>query len=572
MPGGKEREEVIDERGDVVASIAERGDLQLDDVEAVVEVLAEGLLADHRREIAVRRRDDAHRDRLFARGAERAHGPLLQRAQEARLHLERHLADLVEQQRPPVGLAEEPLLVALRAGERPLHVAEQLALQQVRRDGAAVHAEERHLRARRLRVHRLGDDLLAGAALARDEHGDVRVLEPIEQRVQTAHRRARPDEATVAEVAPQLGARLLEIATHGRELLGLAIEKPGQLVARRLELDVRGRQLLRARLVLLEEPRVLDRDGGLVGERGQRGELGFEARAGAKARLDVERADRPPRRGSAADGDARDRLDRERVHALGLRQAQVVLRVRRDHRLARPHDALGHRVGERRVGVVPLAAAGGARLELAVLVGENDEPVLRAEQRDGVVGDPREEPVHVVLGGEVAGDLEDQGESVLRGERGADGRVAAGARARAGGAARRVHRRRHRHRRRMGNGRRVCLAKRATTRVVPEDLAQIARELRRGLLEHGQRLLRVAPGRGDRSLRRRQPRPRVERAPRPLALRALGRLQQRLVQRRSCRRFVPREHRDRPARDLRQRLVLAEPPLARLRADGLELA
>ena len=85
------------------------GTLQLDDVEAVEEVLAERPLGDHLRQVAVRRGDDAHVDRLLHRAAHGAHALLLQHAEQARLHLQRHLADLVEQEGAALGLLEEPL-------------------------------------------------------------------------------------------------------------------------------------------------------------------------------------------------------------------------------------------------------------------------------------------------------------------------------------------------------------------------------------------------------------------------------------------------------------------------------
>src|SRR5690606_14138199 len=55
-------------------------------------------------------------------------------------------------------------------GERPLLVSEELRVDEVRRDGAAVHADERPAGALGTLVDGAGDDLLAGAGLAEDEH------------------------------------------------------------------------------------------------------------------------------------------------------------------------------------------------------------------------------------------------------------------------------------------------------------------------------------------------------------------------------------------------------------------
>src|SRR5262249_15479480 len=150
-------------------------------------------------------------------------------------------------------------------------------------------------------VDRLGDDLLAGAALAGDEDRDVGVLDPVDQRVDLPHRRARADEAGVAEVAAELGAGLLQVAPRRRELFGPRVEALGGLVPRRGQLGVGALELLRAAAELVEQTRALDRDRGLVGERRQGRELLAEAEARPEARLEVERADGLARRRRAPD-------------------------------------------------------------------------------------------------------------------------------------------------------------------------------------------------------------------------------------------------------------------------------
>ena len=64
----------------------------------------------------------------------------LQHAQQLRLHRQRHVADLVEEQRPAVRLLELAEMTRGRAGERALLVPEQLATRSAPRDGGAVHA------------------------------------------------------------------------------------------------------------------------------------------------------------------------------------------------------------------------------------------------------------------------------------------------------------------------------------------------------------------------------------------------------------------------------------------------
>src|SRR5690606_20805372 len=95
-------DDVLDEQRDVAGPLAQRWDLQRDDVQAVVQVLAEVPALDLLLEIAVRRRDqpDVYLERLDA--TDPLELALLDRAQELDLHLDRDLADLVEEQRAAV--------------------------------------------------------------------------------------------------------------------------------------------------------------------------------------------------------------------------------------------------------------------------------------------------------------------------------------------------------------------------------------------------------------------------------------------------------------------------------------
>ena len=68
--------------------------------------------------------------------------PLLEDAEELDLGPGRHLAHLVQEDRPAVGRLEHPPLVDDRARERALDVAEELALEQVLGKGGAVDRDE----------------------------------------------------------------------------------------------------------------------------------------------------------------------------------------------------------------------------------------------------------------------------------------------------------------------------------------------------------------------------------------------------------------------------------------------
>src|SRR5262249_44251159 len=145
-------EEVAGQDRDLVAALAQRRQLHADDVQPVEEVLAEAALAHRALEVAVRGGDHARVDGHFAVTAEPRELAALQDLQELRLQARVHLGDLVEEDRAAVRDLELAELALLRAGERALLVAEQLALEQLLRQRRTVHFHERAARAARARA------------------------------------------------------------------------------------------------------------------------------------------------------------------------------------------------------------------------------------------------------------------------------------------------------------------------------------------------------------------------------------------------------------------------------------
>ena len=95
---------------------------------------------------------------------------------------------------PPSATSNRPFFERVGAGERAFLVAEQLRLDQILRQRRATDFDERLLRARRVVVNGVGDQLLAGARFAAQQHrrvgaGDLRNL-----LVDLAHRPARADQ------------------------------------------------------------------------------------------------------------------------------------------------------------------------------------------------------------------------------------------------------------------------------------------------------------------------------------------------------------------------------------------
>src|SRR2546421_6187897 len=148
--------------------------MNLDGVEAEEEVLAEAPGGDLLLQVRVRRREQSHVRAPRLRRADALELSGLKDAQEFRLEVDGHVRYLVEEERSAVGQLEATDAVGLRVGERASDVAKQLRLESPFGERARVDSHHRLRGARRERVERARDDLLAGAVLAGDEDGRVR--------------------------------------------------------------------------------------------------------------------------------------------------------------------------------------------------------------------------------------------------------------------------------------------------------------------------------------------------------------------------------------------------------------
>ena len=136
----------------------------------VEQIGAELALVDLRREILVGRGDDADVDRDRLGRADPRDLAIFDRAQQPVLRGHRQGAELVEEQGAAIGFLEPAVARLGGAGEAARLVAEQFGLDQIFGQGRAVHDDQRARPARGQVVETLGDQLLAGAALADDQH------------------------------------------------------------------------------------------------------------------------------------------------------------------------------------------------------------------------------------------------------------------------------------------------------------------------------------------------------------------------------------------------------------------
>ena len=164
---GVSAEKIVRDQRDVLFPLPKRRHDDVHHVDPVEQVAAELPLLDHPFQVLVGGAQDAAVRLHLALAADAEELLLLQDVEQFRLQVQVHLADLVEEDGAALRHLEAAVLAAVGAGERPLLEAEQLALEQLPRQGGAVDLDERLVRPSGRLVKSLGDQFLAGAAFPR---------------------------------------------------------------------------------------------------------------------------------------------------------------------------------------------------------------------------------------------------------------------------------------------------------------------------------------------------------------------------------------------------------------------
>ena len=214
---------------EIVDALAQRRHADRNDVDPVVQVLAEPAVLHRLLEIDVGRRHQAEvgLDRLQA--ADALDLAFLNRPQQLGLQVEAQVADLVEEQRASGRELELAELLLVRAGERAALVAEQRALDQFVRDGGEIDGDERRLAAARLAVHQPREQLLAGAALAEDQDRRRQPGDLLHQIDDVADLLARADQELALALLGDLRGQGDHLAVQVLALAGVAHQR-AQLV------------------------------------------------------------------------------------------------------------------------------------------------------------------------------------------------------------------------------------------------------------------------------------------------------------------------------------------------------
>src|SRR5205814_509649 len=116
------------QRNNVLPPLSQRRNLDWEDVEPVIEIAAKFPLVNQLLQVAVSCRDHAHVQAARLVASDSFEDPVLQDSQQLRLQLQREIAHFVEKQGSFVGQLQAAKLSGDRAGEGPLLVAKQFAL------------------------------------------------------------------------------------------------------------------------------------------------------------------------------------------------------------------------------------------------------------------------------------------------------------------------------------------------------------------------------------------------------------------------------------------------------------
>ena len=167
-------EEMVDQKRDVRTAFAQGRHVESEDVQAIVEILAEGVLTDGVFKIAVRGGEHPHVDEAGVFASHAGHFAVLEQTEQADLRFKGHLPDFIKKNGPVVRqLKFAGLPKAARARKRAFIIAEKLALHEVARQCPAVHHDERRVGPPAPVVDRLREKLLARAAFPEDEGGHI---------------------------------------------------------------------------------------------------------------------------------------------------------------------------------------------------------------------------------------------------------------------------------------------------------------------------------------------------------------------------------------------------------------
>ena len=235
---GKTLEKMIGEDFDIPRALAERGDLDGENIEAVVEILAKFAFLNRFEQVAVRGGKDADIDFDGFISPDAFEFPLLEDAEELGLEGEGDLTDLVEQNRAAIRQLEAAIPLVGRAGEGAFFVAEEFAFDERLGNGGAIDLDERLVGTLAVEENLVGHKLFARSIFTADHDRGIRPADTVDEIFQAGDGGAASNDLAAGDAfaikkirdanrALELG-RLLEneVDLRHRKRLGKVIESP----------------------------------------------------------------------------------------------------------------------------------------------------------------------------------------------------------------------------------------------------------------------------------------------------------------------------------------------------------
>ena len=176
---GKTLEKMIGEDFDIPRALAERGDLDGENIEAVVEILAKFAFLNRFEKVAVRGGKDADIDFDGFISPDAFEFPLLEDAEELGLEGEGDLTDLVEQNRAAIRQLEAAIPLIGRAGEGAFFVAEEFAFDKRLGNGGAVDLDERLVGTLAVEENLVGNKLFTRSIFTADHDRGIRPADAV---------------------------------------------------------------------------------------------------------------------------------------------------------------------------------------------------------------------------------------------------------------------------------------------------------------------------------------------------------------------------------------------------------
>ena len=166
-------DEIVRQDRDIPVALAQSGQLDSGDVQAIEQICAETVLGNSGFQRQICSRDNARAQGALFGPAKPAEPPILEDPEQLGLKLQRQLSDFVEKNGPGTSYLEQTALEIPRVGESAGLVPEQLALEEGLRNRGAVDGNERLGGARARGVDTAREQLFSGPRLADEKNGNA---------------------------------------------------------------------------------------------------------------------------------------------------------------------------------------------------------------------------------------------------------------------------------------------------------------------------------------------------------------------------------------------------------------